>query len=551
MRRHMKIAVRCLAAVCLTALMILPRQDIHATSGHSPYGGTLTVAVLGDPLDFDPAISFIWTDFYMLPNTYNGLMMYEPGATTLAPDIAAGWPTVSKDGLVYTYTLRKGVMFQPPVNREVRASDFKYSWERALNPRTASPEVAYLLHIAGARAYNAGKAKDVSGIKVLGPYTLQVTLARPYAAFNDLMGVQVSFVVPHEIADKYPINSKSGQDFSHHAVGTGPFILTKWVPNQEIIWTRNPHYFHKGLPYLNEIDLKIVTQSNVAALQLQRGDVDLLADGVSGLSLLRFSRDPKWRDNIAAMDASAYSYLAADTTRPPFSNRLVRQAVAMAIDRKRLLIVDRGALGGAVYNHIYAPGVPCQDARLQGWPSDPAKAQRLLAQAGYPHGFSTTILAHGAAGTSTAREQVLQQQLARVGIQAQIKQLSGAAFLTAKFTPGGKGLVFDAFSIDYPDPSDMVDAMFLTIDAVPGVGPNQALYKNPEIDTLAAQGDTEQNGQQRCAVYSKIEDIIHQDAPFIPLYSWKWSTIHSSRVSGLNLGPMAFAFDYRNIKVQQ
>jgi peptide/nickel transport system substrate-binding protein len=549
MHKHTGIAVRCLVALLCTALIVLPAQQTHATSTHSSYGGTLTVAVAADPLDFDPPLSFNWTDYYMLPDSFNGLMTYAPGTTRLEPDIATSFPTVSKDGLVYTFTLRKGVLFQPPVNREVHAADFKYSWERALNPKTASPAISYLLHIAGAKAYNQGKAKEVSGIKVLGPYTLQVTLTRPYVAFNQIVAQAVTYVVPHEIADKYPANSKNGQDFSHHAVGTGAFILSKWVPDQEIIWTRNPHYFHAGLPYLDEIDLKIVQQTSIAQLQLKRDEIDLIADGIAGLDYLRFSRDPQWQHNIDTMNASAISYLSPDTSSPPFNNRLVRQALAMALDRKRLLAVDRGVSGGTIYDHIYAPGVPCQDPHLQGWPYDPARARQLLAKAGYPHGLSTSILRDGSSTTGGRPELVLQRELAAVGIKAQIKTLTGAAFQTAHLSPG-KGMSFDGFAIDFPDPSDVVDAELLSSDAVSGAGSDPSLYKNPQVDQLAAQGDAEQNQQKRCAIFSKIEDIVHQDAAWIPLYSWKWSTIHSSRVTDLNLGPMTFDFDYRNVKVQ-
>jgi ABC-type transport system substrate-binding protein len=550
MYRQTKVLARILAALLCAAVVALPVQHARAVAGHASSGGTFTVAVSSDPLDFDPAISFQWTDFYMLPDTFNGLMQYLPGTTKLGLDIAASWPTVSKDGRTYTITLRKGVMFQAPVSREVTASDFKYSWERAINPKTASPAVSYLLHIAGAKAYNAGKAKEVTGIKVLGPYTLQVSLEQPYVAFDYLLGEPVTYVVPHEIADKYPVNAKNGQDFSHHAVGTGPFMLTSWVPNQEIIWKRNPNYSGKG-PYIDEIDLKIISQSTVAQLQLKAGQVDLLADGIAGLDQLRFSRDPQWSKNIDVMNASGLSYLATDTTRPPFSNVLVRQALAMAIDRKRLLAVGAGVQGGTIYDHIFAPGVPCQDPNLKGWPHDPAAAKALLAKAGYPHGFSTTILANGTSASAAKPELVLQQELAQIGINAQIKMLTGAAFMTAIYSPGGKGISFDGFAIDFPDPSDVVDAEFLTTDAVPGVGPDFSLYKNPQIDTLAAQADSEQDHTKRCALFSKIEDIVHQDAAWIPLYSWRWATIHSSRVKDLYLGPMSFDFDYRNLKLTQ
>jgi ABC-type transport system substrate-binding protein len=223
-----KIAARCLVALLLAGLALVPAQHLaRVTTTHSPYGGTLIATIAGDPEDLDPAISYGWSDYYSLHEVFNGLLGYKPDTLTLVPDIAASWPTISKDGLVWTFHLRHGVLFQPPVNREVHASDFKYSWERVLNPKTASPGVTFFLDIAGAREFNAGKAKDVSGIRVLGPYTLQVRLVKPYVPFKYVMAMSFSYVVPHEIADKYP------KDFSHHAVGTGPFMLSHWVRDQQ------------------------------------------------------------------------------------------------------------------------------------------------------------------------------------------------------------------------------------------------------------------------------------------------------------------------------
>src|SRR5579883_1262278 len=140
------------ALLVLLCMGLLPGAagSTNAARAQSPYGGTLTATTGTDLGDLDPAISYSWEDYNMLHEVFNGLLGYKPGTTTLVPDIATSFPQVSKDGLTWTFTLRKGVMFQPPVSREVVAADFKYSWERVLNPKTASPGVTFFLHIAEA-----------------------------------------------------------------------------------------------------------------------------------------------------------------------------------------------------------------------------------------------------------------------------------------------------------------------------------------------------------------------------------------------------------------
>src|SRR5919204_423608 len=423
MRAYAWMATRYLIALLLAAVVLVPalvRRPAHATTAHSPYGGTLVATTSGDPEDLDPAISYGWQGYNMLHNVFNGLLGYKPDSTTLVPDIAAAWPTISQDGLVWTFTLRHGVMFQPPVNREVQAADFKYSWERVLNPRTASPGVTFFLDIAGARAYNRGKAKEVSGIRVLGPYTLEIHLLKPYVPFKYVMAMTFSYVVPHETADKYP------KDFSHHAVGTGPFMLSQWVRDQQVVFVRNPH--------------------------------------------------------------------------------------------------------------------------LRTWPYDPARARKLLAQAGYPHGFKTTITANATAASQATVEQVMQRDLARIGIKATIKIATGTTYTTMISTPKAVAIGDTGWTLDFPDPSDFIDPILTSTAAVPG-GSNFAFYRNPTVDALAAQADHTLSHAQRCRLYHRMEQIIVDDAPWVPLYTPVHDTLAAPRVTSFYLNHIWYAFDFAYYRV--
>jgi len=526
-----------------TVLGVAGRRATSASTAASPYGGTLVATTSGDPQDLDPAISYAWSDYNLLHNVFEGLLGYKPNSTTLTPLLATAWPVVSKDGLQWTFTLRKGVLFQAPVNREVRAGDVKYSWERVLNPKTASPGATFFLDIAGAPQFNAGKAKDVSGITALGPYTLRIQLLKPYAPFKYVCAMPFAYVVPHEVVARYP------KDFSHHAVGTGPFVLSQWVRDQQVVFVRNPHYFQPGLPYLDKVILKVVPQPTVSILQVQRGQADLITDDPASLDYLRLHGDPRWSNRLFSVASVATSYMWMDTLSPPFNNRLVRQAVAMAIDKKRIVAVQTAGTGKAT-GGVLPPLMPCYNPHLRTWPYDLARARKLLAQAGYPHGFSTTITASGTSSAAARVEQIIQRDLARVGINVTIKMATGSTYTTMISTPKAVDIGDTGWTMDFPDPSDFIDPILTSTAAVQG-GSNFAFYRNPTVDALAAQADHTLNQAQRCGLYNRLEQIIVDDAPWVPLYTPYHVALAAPRVTRFWMNPIWYAFDFAYYQVSK
>jgi oligopeptide transport system substrate-binding protein len=507
------------------------------------YGGTLVATTDGDMETFDPAISYEWVNWSMLPNVFEGLLGYKPQSTELVPLLAADMPTISEDGSVYSVTLRRGVNFQPPVNREVTADDFKYSWLRVLNPETASPGVTFLFDIAGARDYFEGKAEDVSGIQVVDPYTLQIQLVQPSAHFQYILGMTFTMVVPHEIVDQYP------KDFSHHAVGTGPFMLKNWVRDQYVEFVRNPDYWQKELPYLDGVTLKVVTQPTVAVQQIQRGEADVFTDpSVPPLDYLQLQGDPTWSKQIVSLPTLRTAYLWMNTSVTPLDDKQVRQAIAMSIDTDRIIKVATGGLAQPT-GVVFPPGMPCYDANQPTWPYDPARARELLAQAGYPNGFSTSILASQTAVSQATVEQVIQSNLAEIGIQADIQLATGSTYTTLLRTQANQ-MGQTSWGADYPDPSNFINPL-LTGAAVGSAGSNFAWYNNPEVNDLAAQADTTLDQSARCDLYHRIEQIIIDDAPWLPLYTVSFVSLISPRVTQFWLNPTYAAFDFAYYQVSE
>jgi ABC-type transport system substrate-binding protein len=238
-----------------------------------------------------------------------------------------------------------------------------------------------------------------------------------------------------------------------------------------------------------------------------------------------------------------------DTLVPPFTKRMVRQAVAMAIDKRRIIAVATAGLSRKT-DGILPPSMPCYNPHLRGWPYDPARARKLLAKAGYPHGFKTTITA-GASTVSEARvEQVMQRDLARIGIKTTIKIATGSTWLTLISTPKAVAIAATSWTLDFPDPSDFIDPILTSTAAVPG-GSNFAFYRNPTVDALAAQADHTLDQAQRCRLYHRIEQIIVDDAPWVPLYTPVHDTLAAPRVTQFYLNPIWYAFDFAYYQVSK
>jgi ABC-type transport system substrate-binding protein len=207
-------------------------------------GGTITVTYQNDLTTLDPAIGYDLQNWSIIKSVFDRLMDYKPGTTELVPSLAQSY-SVSGDGKVYTFTLRKGVMFQN--GREMKASDVKYSLERTVNPKTQSPGSNFFASIDGYQDVADGKRTDLSGVEVLDDYRVQITLSHADATFLQVMALNFASVVPKEAVAQWPA------DFGHHPVGSGAYSLVQWNLGQQLVFKKNPNYFQKGLPYLDGI----------------------------------------------------------------------------------------------------------------------------------------------------------------------------------------------------------------------------------------------------------------------------------------------------------
>jgi oligopeptide transport system substrate-binding protein len=275
------------------------------------------------------------------------------------------------------------------VNREVTAEDFKYSFERMMRlPR--APATYFYTGVVGAAAYQAGKAAHVSGFKVLDPYTLQIDLKSPDLSFLNVLTMEFCDAVPREWVQKW-----GDKKFARHPLGAGPFTFDHWTPGQEIVLKKNPNYHEPGKPYLDELRFALSLNPQTALLKLQRGEVDVLGDRLPPSEVPRMMADPTWKQYVFTQDKVSIHYLYMNVNFQPYRNVGVRRALSWAIDRDKLVKLLSGQ-ARPLYQ-VYPPGMPGHQPDKKWYGYDPAKAKQLLADAGFPNGFKTTLYTPAAA----------------------------------------------------------------------------------------------------------------------------------------------------------
>lgn len=524
-----------------------------ATAGPSqpatiPQGGTISIAYASDFQHFDPAVMYDTVGIAAVRLMFESPLTYDSG-TKLVPLLASEMPTVSSDGKTVTIKLRSGVNFvkaDGSVLREMTADDLVYSLNRVLDPNlkpNPSPVAsAFFSNIVGSADVLGGKAKTASGIKTIDAHTVEIDLDHADATFMNILASTFSAVVPKELA------TEDTAAFDLAPVGTGPYLLKSYTKGQQAVFVANKSYWQAGQPYLDEIDFHVGVDDNAALQQVEAGTLDILGDTIPSGSFTAVTTDPQYKDQIVHHTTVATSYLSMDTTQPnngPLSKLAVRQAIEEGIDKDNILKIQHGA--GVIATCIFPPDMPGYDPTCNPYTYDAAKAKSDLAAAGYPNGFSTTIYTD-TTDPDPAIAAAIQQDLAAMGITADVVTQEFGTFLGTIETPHAAPLVFVGWYQDYPDPSDFIDPILSCASAVAG-GANAAWYCNKDVDAKAAAARAEALGPQRIADYQAIQKQIMADAPWVPLYHLDWYTLVSKRVGGFGIHPV-WLYSIRDVYIK-
>ena len=512
-----RILISAVAALALMAAAPLALADAPKQ------GGAATITFNNDLTTLDPQVGYDWQNWSVIKSIFDGLMDYKPGTTELEPDLAESY-AVSDDGLTYTFKLRDGVKFHN--GRVMTSADVKYSFERAVNPATQSPGGGYFGMIGGYDDVAGGKVGTLSGIETPDDTTVVFKLSRPDATFLHLMAINFGYIVPKEEVEK------AGADWGKKPVGTGAFKFVEWVPGQNIKLERNKDYFRAGVPYLDNITFEFGQDPTVAVLRLKKAEIDIVGDGIPPAQFTEIMGDPANKDLIAEGNQLHTGYVTMNVTQPPFDNLKVRQAVNMAINKDRIvrLINNRAAPA----SQALPPAMPGYNPDNKGYAYDPDGAKKLLAEAGV--GEITTELYTMNVDPNPRIAQAIQQDLAAVGIKAEIRSLAQAEVIAAGGT-GKAPMIWSggmAWIADFPDPANFYYGILGCAGAVDG-GWNWSRYCNKELDARAGNADAMVKDDQsaaRITEWKAIFDDVLKDAPWAPIFNEKRFTYHSARLGG-------------------
>jgi ABC-type transport system substrate-binding protein len=512
---------RLLASVSIAAMTIAAAPAFAEVK----QGGEMTVTFKDDLITLDPAIGYDWKNWSVIKSVFDGLMDYKPGTTELVPDLAES-VDVSDDGLTYTFKLRQGVKFHN--GREMKAADVKYSIERVCNPNTQSPGASFFGNIVGCQDELDGKATEMSGITTPDDYTVAFKLTAPNAAMLHIFAINFSFVVPKEVVDA------EGPDFGHKPVGTGAFKVTEWTSGQSIALERNKDYFKAGVPKLDKINFQIGQEPVVNLLRLQKGEIDFPGDMIPPAKFTEIMNDPEWKEQVIVADQLQTAYITMNVNIKPFDNVAVRQAVNMAINKDRIVQVINNRAVPA--NQPLPPSMPGYVKDFKGYAYDVEGAKAKLKEAGLENGFETDLYV---ANTDPQPRiaQAIQQDLAAVGIKANIKALDQGNVIAAGGKKDGAPMIWSggmAWIADFPDPTNFYTPILSCGAAVEG-GWNWAWYCNKDIDKRADEANAMANpadADKRAAAWGKIYTDVMADAPWVPVFNEKAYIIHSKHIDG-------------------
>lgn len=449
-----------------------------------------------DPRSLDPALSTDVPTGRAVGYLFDGLTRFDPEAK-VEPGLAERWD-VTPDGITYTFHLRRGVTFHD--GSPFTARNVAHSWERALNPSTKSGAAQFLFPIKGAREFNAGTAKTLTGVTIRDDSTVVVTLAEPLAIFIKMLAMPVASVVP----DHTPAN------FGEHPIGTGPWKLVEWKHDDYLLFAKNPNYFG-GAPKVDTLRARIIAEPSTGVAEFESGNVDILQ--IPATEAPDWQEDESRKQLLMSTPALELVYIGINTTRGPLTDVRVRQAINYAIDINRIierLIAGRGTRAAGVI----PPSLGGFDSTRKPYPYDPAKAKQLLAAAGYPNGIDLELWT-SVTPIYVRIAQTVQAYLAAAGIRVKIIQREAAAARGAA-RKGQTDMFLKDWYADYPDAEDFLYPLLHSSNR--GAGGNVSFYSNPTFDSLVTLSRHELDENRRNQLYRQADSIAFVTAPMVFLY---------------------------------
>ena len=448
-------------------------------------------------------------DYTVPTNIYDRLVEIEvddQGASKIVPSLAENWD-ISGDGLEYTFHLRQGVKFQN--GNDFTAEDVSYTFNRLLTVE-GGVNTELLDQVKGAAELIEGSADTLEGVEVVDDYTVKVTLKEPFAAFLSCLTAPGLSIYDSEATEA--AGDQFGMDPAV-TVGTGPFKFVGWTFNDQLVLERNEDYW-RGAPQLPGVVIKIIPDTETQTMMFENGELDLLDLDFVTDAADRFLET--YPDQIVQGPRVGITYFTMNFNIEPFQEVKVRRAVQMAIDRQAILDALYGGRG-QVEHGIYPFGLIGFHDGKSKISYDPEGAKALLEEAGYGSGFTMELAADASASdTVTMALEIIKEQLAAVGIQAEIKNYDESTWLETR-KAGELGSFMSTWTADFNDPENFIYTFFGNEEKTRIRSIN---YPDTAVMSRVSKARGIVNEDERLAEYQALEEkLIHEDAAWVPMYS--------------------------------
>jgi dipeptide transport system substrate-binding protein len=519
-----------ISSLCSPALMAQTNQN-------------LVVCTEGDPNGFNPELYIDGTTFDASSETvYNTLVAFKPGTTEVIPSLATDWH-VSKDGLTYTFDLRKGVQFHSnpyfKPSRDFNADDVVFTFNHQLNKNNRyysplggnNPGYRYFSYM--------GMDKLIKSIKAKGAYQVVFTLNQPNATFISDLAMGWASILSAEYAKKM-VADKTPQYVNLYPVGTGPFEFKQYQRGAIIRFQRFQDYW-QGPAQINQLIFSITTDASVRLAKLQANECQVaLYPNINDINSIKSNPQLKLLSRTALTSAYiAYNtaYKEPDGKPSPLNNQQVRQALTMAIDKQA--IVNAVYQGQAqIGSNFIPPTLWSFNKAVKPYLYNVEKAKQLLAKAGYPKGFNTDIyvpnIQRPYLPSSRQAAEIIQGDWAKIGVKARIVTLEWGAYLNA-VKNGNHQTTISGWVSDNGDPDNFFG--LVTCNAI-RAGVNYARFCDPQLDKLLSQARTTSDRQQRIKLYEQVQVLMHQKAAFDGLAYNQYLLAMRSNVQGYKMDPL-------------
>lgn len=498
-------------------------------------GGQIVFANNTEPTTLNPAFSPISTVIYFSQFLFDGLTRPDDNLRP-APSLAESWEA-GEDGLSYTFNLRPGVKFHD--GGELTAEDVKFSWELIANPsnKAGAQIYGFFSRIRGAEAYRDGEAEEIVGITIPDPLTVQVEMEQVYAPFLAISAFQP--ILPKRVYGVVPMEELAEHETARNPVGTGPFKLVEWRPNEHLALDAHTEYWG-GRPKVDRLLVQTIPEYATMISNLRAGSVDVIGmhTGLNPIDFASFADDPSF--GVYEFSGAWNRYVELNLVNPLFQDVLVRRAMVHAINREG--IVQSLLLGhGEVIDSPISPTSWAYTEPETHYEYDPAKASALLAEAGWEPGADGILVKDGqpfrftTLTFTTFMEDypvIMQEQWRQVGIDTTLEPGEFAAIWGPRYLAGE----FDVFAIHqvygiYTDPTYSLGGYFAS-------DLNRNDYESAEVDRLIDAATATVDEAERQQLYAELQEVLVQDAAhfFVMSPNEIWATTSQVRLPDKNLG---------------